>query len=481
MVDTIYDHIDVQTILQTASVEPTDFGLAMLLIDDPQIPADVRIRLTTKSAYSSEYTAGTTPYAFANVFWKQALNAQELAFGRWVSSAISAQFTCGTSNTTYTDYTSITDGEYTIAVEGINAGAATDITGNDFTGDASFDDVIATLNSTLHAADGGSYVDYDWALDSLGRLYVENPDDPGASSASVTLGTVTPTVGTDISGSGYLNITGGSANAGLDAETPVAAINEISAVNDDWYLLCERGCSDDEQVSVSTDLNGKRKTMALWVSDTDGKNPQVTTDVGYQVSALNHTRTYLIYSEQTSEYPDAAIVGRHIPATEGTVSWAWNTLSEVTASGNTASLSATDKSALKDKGYNYIESVQNNVSTPTGITADGNEMRHIIGRDWFNDYITVRIYNAQLNNTSLGFNTRTFGIIEGIIRAAGLEAVNRGFAVNTQERPFTINMPDPDDYDATTRATHELQLDDIFILYLDSAVYDIAITGTWTL
>lgn len=478
MVDTIYDHIDVQTILQTASVAPTDFGLAMVLIDDPQIPADVRIRRSTPSSYTTDYTSGTTPYSVATAYWSQTLRASELAFGRWVDTAIPAQFTCGTTVQTVATWAAISDGSFGIAVEGILAGAETQVPAIDFSSVTTFADVLAEINTELHAIATAAYADYDAAIDSLGRVYFYNPDDPGASSASVTISA--GSTGTDIYVATLLNAANGSANAGLDAETPVAAINAISAIDDDWYCLMERGATTAEQVSISTDIAAKRKTFVCWVSDTDAKNPAIDTDAGKQIFDLSHTRTYLVYSEETTEHPDAVITGRHLPAVEGTVGWAWNALTGVTASGDTVSLTASDKDALGDKGYNWVESVQGITYTPTGLTADGNEMRHIIGRDWFNDRITVQIFNAQIQNNSLGFNYETFGIIEGIIRSAGTEAITRGFAVNTEARPFTVTMPDPDDYDATTRATHVLTMNEIFKLYLDAAVYDIAITGTWS-
>jgi len=480
LVDTIYDHIDVQTILETASVAPVDHGLSMLLIDDPQIPADVRRRLTTKSAYASEYTAETTPRTFAAAYFGQKRVPANLMFGRWVSAAIAAQYTCGVSVVTPATYAAISDGEFAIAVTGILAGAATDVSGIDFSSVVTFADVLAEINTELHTVATNAYADYDAAIDSMGRVYFYNPDDPGAASETIVISAVSPTVGTDLTVATLLNSVGGQGNAGLDAETPVAAVDAISAVDDDWYMLMERDCSSAEQLTVAADIEGKRKKAVLVVSDTDAKVSSNET-LGKQCYDLGYLNTMVVYHEDTALHNDAAIVGTNLPALEGSIDWAWQNLASTGASAASPGLSATDKSELEANNYTYFEAVKGNAFAPKALVSGGEEMRIMIGRDWFNDGITVGIFNAHLTNDYFAFDYETFNILQGIIQNFGDEAIRRGIGVNTAERPFTITMPDPDDISSTVRASHSLTLDNVFTLYLNSSVYDIAITGVWTI
>jgi hypothetical protein len=359
---------------------------------------------------------------------------------------------------------------------GGGAGVAVTIEGITWSGLTSFQDVLDAINVKIDDAFSG----YALKLDSTGRLICVDETDTGSTSAQILITTNT-TAEDDIAGSGYLNLTGGTWVAGIDAETPTEAITAIKATKDDWYCLCERGCDADEQFEVSTVINADKKICVLWESTyTDCNDSTSLTQAFARVNTANHGRTFMVYDPGTLVVnPDAVIAGAHMPAEEGTIDWANQELRNASSSN----LGSTKKAILKAQNIQWFETEPRSgiTTNPYGLTGSGQEMRWIIGKDWFDSKCRSDIFSAKIKAQSFGFNVQSFGTIEGIIRDTGGQAITRGFCVDTAARPFTITMPDPDDYDAAARAAHAATMTRIFKIYLDSAMYDLAITGTMSL
>jgi len=97
----------------------------------------------------------------------------------------------------------ITDGSFRISIDG----TAYNVDGIDFDTDADMDDVAASIQTALQSATSGSET-VTW--DSTNSKFVISSVSATASSEISVLSTSTGTVGTDISGSDYLNGRNGS-------------------------------------------------------------------------------------------------------------------------------------------------------------------------------------------------------------------------------------------------------------------------------
>lgn len=470
--DNLSEHLRVVVLLLTAVLASVDHGLCMLLIDDEQIPVDQRYRITTKAGYRTDLTAGTEPYLFATDFWSQQRSATRLMFGRWASADTAGFYVGGVPSTDIAGFQALEDtAGFRIAVVGIAAGAATPVIGMDFELCENIDDVLEEINSILHTVGTAAYANYDAQIDSLGRIFISDPADVGADSKQVTISA--PATGVDMTLATYLNFVGGSWVDGLDAETPLEALNAVSEKNNEWFCLCERGCADNDRVTLAANVQTMNKIAVFW-EDTyaNCNNIDSTTQAFARIHNLGYGKSILIYDPGTlCNCPDAVIVGAYISAVEGKVDWANWQLAGATSSN----LGSTVKGVLDAQKIIYFETNGGITYNPYGMSANGNEIRWVVGAAWLLDAIQGALFSAKIAAEAWGFDIPTFGTIDSIARLYCGEAVTRGFCVNTVARPMVIDVPDPDSFDQATRASHTANLGRIAQVPLNSAIYDMDI------
>lgn len=486
----ILGHVDVQAVLQTSVVPQASFGLELFLTDDDQVPVDQRYFLTTQDSWDTDFTSATDPYNFSNVFFQQKRMPTQLMVGRWAQAATSPYFSSGSGvESDYTVWKAITDGSFTVQD---NAGTPNedDVSGCDFSSITDINGVLTVLNTKMAAIAVPNITGLDtsvWTWDILGRLTLTNST-TGAAAATITIIPTAPAVGTDLAAA-FMDYTNGVTQAGLDAEDPevaTAAISAKSAVGDSYYnIALDRSATVDQQVSLAAWVEAKTKQLDLVVTSADAYNTGVSTDAGARCLALSYKRTMCIYTGQTTEWPDAAISGCLLPATEGTTNWAFEVLSGVSESGSGSPLSPTQKAALDTKGYNYLETVGTNTFLYDGITSGNIEKRFMIGKDWFEDACAAALFTDLLNQPLRGFTNETIANAVSIVKQYGTEAIARGIGVDTVDRPFEINPPDADDFTTAERASRQMDLgttsNPFFILHLNSAVNDYTVIGTWNI
>jgi len=483
--DSLFEHIDVRSLLETAVIPSEDRSLNLHILDDAQIPAYMRRRITTKAGYTSEYTSATAPYTYCQSFWMQKRQAARLMFGRWVKAAIAGQFVGAEPIKEVSAYSVLgATAGFGFAVDGIDGGSGSgvpvDVNSFNLSAASDFGDVLAEINSVLQAVNSGAFAAYEFTMDGAGNLVCCDATDTGSSSAEVTV--QAPASGVDITTASYLNTVNGIGwFDGMDAETIDEAYLAIKEVDNSYYCVTAAGLSQADKIALSTTVNADlMKVCCLWEDTyTNCNDPNSTTQAFPVIRKLNHGRTFMVYDPGTLvSHPDAVIVGAHISAQEGSIDWANQQLFNATSSH----LGTTKKSVLDGMKINYFETNSNITTNPYGMTASGDEMRWVVGNDWFVGKVQSDTFTSKIKSKSWGLNSATFGTLTGIIRAAGREAIDvRGFCVETAARPFTINMPDPDSFDHAARASHDAQLLEVYSLYLDSAIYDMKITGTMSL
>jgi hypothetical protein len=474
----IVDHIDFQTLLQTATLTRATFGIGLFLVDDEQIPIDVRFRYTTKSGKENDFESGTVPRDYADVYFQQSIVADKLMVGRWASAATNPLFVCGPGyEKDYTVWKAVTDGSFEVTDNTTPTPLTDNFTGITFVSITSLDQVVDVLTTALASAVNIAGLDTsEFEFDSLGRLVLKMSTS-GAAAKTVVVGI--DGTGTDLSGP-FMDAPNGSIVAGIDAEEPTDAKAAIKALDNSFYNIQIRGADDDQQVDLAADVEGDEKLLDLFITDPLAKNPVDVTNVPYRLKQLSYTRTNCIYSEKTDEYPDAAAAGNFLPAKEGTKQFEWKPLVGVTDSLTSFANDAADRAALKANYCSNLQAMGNVVVLYNGLTSGGIEKRIMLGRDWFNARNREDIFIYQTTVDLAAFDNETLGALKEIIENNIDEAVTRKIGVNTAERPAWVSFPDADDISQVERDTHKLEQYDVFQMYLNSAIHDYKIVGTWT-
>jgi hypothetical protein len=479
---TISDHVSITATLQTATSPVASFDQLFLAADTADVPHDQRYITTTKSAYTDDLTSGTDAYNFASEFFAQDRTADSLSIGFWAETAQENFVVCPDLSTTVASWNLKGATAYYKLTENVTTEEMT-VSGLD--ADTTMVEVLAALNASL----AGTFAAYAWSVDPLGR-YILTSDNTGASAATVTI--TAGTTGTDVSD--LIGISTSYHVAGLDAETPAQALTAISDIYDDYYFVCYRGSNGTgsgaavEQLALSTAVQSLNKMLVLVSTDANCKLASGdTSSIAYGTSNADHKRTMVIFTEHTTDFVDGAIQGLIIPADEGTVNWAWEPLTGVNESGlagdgSTAEpLTNTERTALEAKNCNWLERISGSTFLYPGITADDIEMRLMVGRDWFVFGIQGDIFADMLNSNLNAFDNATLAKFEGIVREWLDVALERRIIVDTEDRPITVDFPDADDFTAAQRASHTMTLSDVFTAYLNSAVNDVTITGTFVI
>lgn len=481
----IIDYINFQTLLQTTVTPRQSFGIQLFLVDDDQIPVDVRYRYVTPAGYTDDLEFGTVPRDYATVFFSQDLKADKLMLGRWVGSASHPYFICGPgyekNPTVWASYGST--GSFKVVDNSTPTPLEDEVIGVVLGGVTTLQQAADQLTAAIQAIVTPNITGLDtseFKIDSLGRLILEMPT---TGSTAKTVYITTASSGTDIS-EPLLDASNGTVVAGYDVEEPVDAVDAISDLDDTWYNLHERGATADQQMDLADYVEGREKLVDLFITDTDAYNPADTDNVPYKIFNGGYKRVLCVFPqcpEYTDTYPDAAAAGRFLPAEEGSTQFEGQRLYGLSSEFSGTPLTITQRTVLEDRNCSYIVNVSGTLFLFNGLTGAGIEKRIMLGRDWFNARNREDIFTYQIQQALVSFDNQSLSAIEGIIWSNIREGIARRILVDTPNRPATVTFPDADDITQAERATHTLTVFDAFRVFLNIAIHRYQIVGTWTI
>ena len=207
--------------------------------------------------------------------------------------------------------------EITAGVDGIGAGSLTwqgyTISGLDFTGAASYDDVANIVQTALRAVTASGRADLrsasveydpaDFFRASLGFRTNGDPYPINGFKVDVAQGAA--------SALGLDNASGGSIDPGHASETIGEAMDVISGLDDGWYFVTVDSSitTGADLLSLSQWVQAKTHMLALDVVDEGVLTPNESTSLAAQLSALAQQRTFLVWS-RTRDNKALSLAGR---------------------------------------------------------------------------------------------------------------------------------------------------------------------------
>jgi hypothetical protein len=469
--------VDYSIGLSAVPASTTGFSVPLLLVDATEIPIDKRYRQVTRSTYAT--TLSGAAETWAATLWGQNYNPASAYIGRWVSAASSPHFIMPSPGANFTTWAAVTAGDFAVT-DGTNTDQVTTGTMAAVTSLADVAAVIQTalqnLTPTITGLDSATC-----SVDALGRLVITNST-TGSTAATISIIAPSGGSGTDISGTSYLNIAAGFGVAGLDAEDPDDALAAILVLDNTPFIIHEIGASIAQQTALAVACAAQKKFYEINVRDADAKSAVATTDIAYALSALGNNNAHGTYTEHTTQYPSAAIGGEIMPLPEGTGQLSNHVLAQVSESGldsdGTTVLALTDdeRSALEDKGCDYLIKPVTSTHLRHGLTFGGIEVRHRVGYYWAEARTTEEIYAYLLVNRVTTFSDKHIQAIGATVAKYLDILVERECC----EPGYTLNLPSAADISLVEKATHTLTLSDVAAIISQYAINDVVLTATAT-
>jgi hypothetical protein len=255
-----------------------------------------------------------------------------------------------------------------------------------------------------------------------------------------------------------------------------ATISAISAEDDDWYALTIYDKTPATITLAATTIEATKKIFGYSTEEADAL--AVTTTDTYAVnSAANLDRTLGLWNEGDENFPEAAWFGRMLPTTPGSATWAYKTLSGVTASN----LTATEEVNLGGKNANWYQELAG-ISHTTGgdpkmggIMASGEFIDVIRGIDKLSARIQERILFQLVNLPKIPFTNSGVSVVTNEISAELNTSIAEGLL--TADPLPQVNAPLVSEISVLDKANRCLP-DVTFQATLAGAVHKVAIQGT---
>ncbi|MCB1176523.1 MAG: DUF3383 family protein [Leptospiraceae bacterium] len=178
---------------------------------------------------------------------------------------------------------------------------------------------------------------------------------------------------------------------------------------DAWYYLLITSRAKADIAIADTYINTLEKIGVFASSD------QTITSSG--------ERTMIFITNKTSEYPDAAMVGKVAGEQVGQVSWDSKQLNGITNSNVTVS----EQSTLLAANFNLIREMGGVDVSWEGKTMSGQYIDSIISKDYLKARFIEALQSLKINNKKVPFDNRGIGMTEASMRNvfddAGLNGV----------------------------------------------------------
>ena len=258
------------------------------------------------------------------------------------------------------------------------------------------------------------------------------------------------------------------------AETLTEALNAIVTANGSFYavMLSDAIVQADQEllaawVQTSRRIAGVRTADATALDATD-------TDIGAVLESNSYSRTLSFYNgESATKYPEAALMGRCLPAEPGSLTWMFKTLAGIVADV----LSGAGRTNLQNKNYNYYNEVGGIDITENGQVAEGSFIDEIRGTDWIHARMQEAIFAKLANLPKVPYTDKGIDIIVNEMEAVLKRAVDQG--ILDGNRPYGVTKPLVADISFNDRAARILP-DLEFSAYLAGAVHNVKINGVVT-
>lgn len=194
------------------------------------------------------------------------------------------------------------------------------------------------------------------------------------------------------------------------AGTPESILDQYFA--NDWEFLILADAAQTDKLAVSTALETYDFKMLVVKVEDEADRPAFKAN----------SRTIVFFHPVDTEDADAALVGAVGSKTVGSVTWKFKTLAGITAQP----FSATDLTAIHNDGaIAYVTKAGVN-QTSEGITANGEYIDIIHGRDWVKANMETSLQALLMDNDKIPSNDKGISLIASVMTTVLTTAAVQG-------------------------------------------------------
>lgn len=271
-----------------------------------------------------------------------------------------------------------------------------------------------------------------------------------------------------------LHVFNSSADPGIVADlTAVYGLNSLS-----WYAILLDSNSKAEIVAAAAWVETTRKLMVVNSSDSDCANNSITNDVMSTLKTSSYSRTATLFSASgILSYSACAWVGGILPNNPGKAVWYFRILSGIPIDALTDGQVAN----IEAKNGNVYISLAGQGATDQGVDAEGEWLDIIVGTDWLQSSMQIRIVGAlqaaSNSGSKIPYTDKGVQIIVGLVKAQLKQAQSDAYQLLASTPAPVVTAPAVADIDPSDRAARNLP-DINFSATYAGAIRSTTINGT---
>lgn len=254
----------------------------------------------------------------------------------------------------------------------------------------------------------------------------------------------------------------------------VSDLNNIQAINNDWYALAVLDRYSPTVQAVAAWIETQIKIFGTASQDLNIINVPTGVDTTSIAAILNthgYARSFVLFGEDAdTDYPECAWFGKCLPFDPGSETWAFKTLNSIAYSN----LSSTQENNAFSKNCNTYEYIGGVGITQKGTVAVGEYIDIIRGVDWLTSTIQSYVYNLLVNSQKVPYTDSGITAIESQVRRALQLGVENNFIA--QNPAYQIFVPLASSVPSVDKANRILR-NVKFQATLAGAIHAVVITG----
>lgn len=407
--------VNVTVVLSPRAAQERNFGSLLILGDSSVVDVQERLRLYSSiDSVAADFGTAAPEYLAAQAFFGQSPQPQICYIGRWARTATRGLLRGGVLSAqqqALSNFTVIADGGMNITIDGV----VHSLSALDFSGVSNLNGVASVIQAAL-----SPNATVTWDANNA-RFLVHSVTSGPASGVSFAS---PPNFGTDISALLRLQSGGGGYSVqGVEAESLLAAVQELANVSTAWYglqIAASVTPVDADYIAVADYIEsaGLSRILGITTQDADVLNANSTNDIASLLAAGNYRRTFVQYSSSDA-YASASIFGRaftvNFDGSNTTITLKFKQQPGITPE----TLTETQAAALAAKRCNvYVRYNNDTAILQEGVMANGFYFDEVHGTDWLQNDLQTAVYNAlytsptKIPQTDQGV-TQLLGVISG--------------------------------------------------------------------